>query len=129
MTEFFRYELMSEKATVALGSFFCSSAHCWIAPSICRRLLMQAFICEVVRALIKLGIAMAANSPMIATTIMISTNVKPELRELLIFFILYFSFCSRREPTTSEFIFIAMRPHIACCNRCRTGKQGQCQFT
>src|SRR5262245_22235581 len=62
---------------------FCSRAHCSMAPSICRRLLMQAFFCAEVRALTKLGIAMAANKPMIATTIMISTRVKPYFRWVL----------------------------------------------
>src|SRR6266446_363930 len=50
---------------------------------------MQAFCCEVVRARTKLGIAMAANRPMMATTIMISTRVKPDLLDVLIFI-----FCS-----------------------------------
>src|SRR5580658_1829050 len=51
---------------------------------------MQAFCCEVVRALTKLGMAMAASNPMMATTIMISTSVNPAL--LLFFFciIIYF---------------------------------------
>src|SRR6266487_5083633 len=48
-------------------------------------LLMQAFDWEVLRALTKLGIAIAARRPMMATTIMISTSVKPALREVLIF--------------------------------------------
>src|SRR5205814_2854072 len=82
---------MSVNATFVVESFLFSSAHCWTAPSICRKLLMQAFFCEVVRALMKLGIAIAANRPIMATTIMISTNVKPDLRELLMF-ILYFVF-------------------------------------
>ena len=34
--------------------------------------------CERVRARMKLGTAMAASRPMMATTIMISTSVKPE---------------------------------------------------
>jgi hypothetical protein len=37
----------------------------------------------------KLGIAIAARRPMMATTIMISTSVKPDLRDVL-FFILAF---------------------------------------
>src|SRR5438105_4062766 len=57
---------------------------------------MQAFCCEVVRALMKLGIAIAAKRPMMATTIMISTNVKPDWRDGLIF-ILFFSSVSRCE--------------------------------
>jgi hypothetical protein len=38
---------------------------------------MQAFCCDVLRAFTNDGIAIAASKPMIATTIMISTNVKP----------------------------------------------------
>src|SRR5439155_14593932 len=75
---------------------FVYDAHCCAAPSIWRRLLMQAFTCEVVRALMKLGIAIAARRPMMATTIIISTNVKPDLREVLMF-ILYLSLYLRRE--------------------------------
>src|SRR5437867_13044889 len=66
-----------------------------MAPSIWRRLLMQALVCEVVRALMKLGIAIAANRPMMATTIMISTNVKPDLRDVWIFILTFLPFCRR----------------------------------
>jgi hypothetical protein len=45
---------------------------------------MHAFVWDFVRALMNEGTAMAASNPMIATTIMISTNVKPDL---LLFFI------------------------------------------
>jgi len=62
-----------------------SSAHCSFAPSICLRLLMHAFFCAVLRAFTKLGIAIAASNPMIATTIMISTNVNPDLRVVVSF--------------------------------------------
>src|SRR2546428_11447908 len=62
-----------------------------MAPSICRRLLIHAFFWAVVRALTKFGTAIAANRPMIATTIMISTNVNPLARAVL-FFILDLSF-------------------------------------
>src|SRR6185503_15349216 len=44
---------------------------------------MQAFFCEASRALMKFGIAIAASKPMIATTIMISTNVNALRREVL----------------------------------------------
>src|SRR5437667_1722556 len=71
---------MSVNFTAAAASFLFSSAHCWIAPSTWRRLLMHALFCEVVRALMKLGMAIAANRPIMATTIMISTNVKPDWR-------------------------------------------------
>ena len=40
---------------------------------------MQAFACDVLRERTKFGRAMAANSPMMATTIIISTKVNPEL--------------------------------------------------
>src|SRR5262249_16434520 len=82
-----------------------SSAHCWIAPSIWRRLLMQAFFCAVVLALMKLGIAIAAKRPIIATTIMISTNVNPLLRAVLAFiFDLSFSY-GVNTATSGLFLF------------------------
>ena len=59
---------------------------------------MQAFCCEVVRALTKLGIAIAASNPIMATTIMISTSVNPALR--LFFVCIMFTFAGfpmRRE--------------------------------
>ena len=62
-----------------------SNAHCCLAPSTWRRLLMQAFCWAVVRARTKLGMAIAASNPMMATTIMISTSVKPALREMFFF--------------------------------------------
>src|ERR1700683_5438886 len=76
-----------------------SNAHSLMAASIWRRLLMQALACDVARARMKLGIAIAANRPMMATTIMISTNVKPALREVLVVFIvlIVFLFLLRRE--------------------------------
>src|SRR5262245_25464838 len=52
---------------------------------------MQALVCEVWRARTKLGMAIAASKPMMATTIMISTRVKPALLEVLIF-IFYLAF-------------------------------------
>ncbi len=48
---------------------------------------MHALLCEVARALMKLGIAIAAKRPIMATTIMISTSVKPPLRLFFIVFI------------------------------------------
>src|SRR6266508_1997961 len=79
-----RYGSISDFAGAALVACRVSNAHCCLALSIWRRLLMQAFCCAVVRALTKLGIAIAANRPMMATTIMISTSVKPDLMFLLI---------------------------------------------
>ncbi len=65
-------------------AFFCSRAQVFLAPSICLRFAMHAFFCEASRALMKLGMAIAASKPMIATTIMISTNVNALRREVLI---------------------------------------------
>src|SRR6516164_7102074 len=79
--------------TVAPVCWPVSNAHSFTAAVIWRMLLMQAFCCEVVRAFTKLGIAMAAKRPMMATTIMISTSVKPDLRDALIFILLFRSFC------------------------------------
>src|SRR5436309_80435 len=76
---------------VSVADFFISNAHSCFAPSICLRFEMQAVFWLAVRAFTKLGIAIAANRPMMATTIMISTSVKPALRDVL-FFIL-FNFC------------------------------------
>src|ERR1035437_1441090 len=85
-------------ATVAPFDWPVSSARSLMAPSIWRRLLMQAFCCEVARALMKLGMAIAANRPIMATTIIISTRVKPALREVLFVFMFYFFvFILRRE--------------------------------
>src|SRR5258708_2263375 len=89
---------MSELTTVALLCCLASRAHSWAAPSIWRRLLMHALACEVVRALMKLGIAIAASKPMMATTIMISTSLKPDLRIVLTFILVFLPFfLSRRE--------------------------------
>src|SRR5580704_10753765 len=65
----------------------CSKANSLAAASIWRRLLMQALACEVARAFTKFGIAIAAKRPMMATTIMISTSVKPALRSFFVAFI------------------------------------------
>src|ERR1035437_2992218 len=81
---------------------------------------MQALLCAVARALTKFGIAMAAKRPMRATTIMISTSVKPALRMFLICFIfILFVFlfyaaeqCGRRVDMMTTFVHL-----IACCNR------------
>src|SRR3974390_3333789 len=92
--------------------FLFSSAHCCLAPSIWRRLLMQALACEVVRAFTKLGIAMAANRPMMATTIMISTRVKPDLRDVLILILTCLAFLfARREPSNRRVNTIASFVH------------------
>src|SRR5580658_8258268 len=73
-----------------------SSAHSLTAAVIWRMLLMQAFCCEVARAFTKLGIAMAASKPIMATTIMISTRVKPALRDDLFLFMFQLSILTQR---------------------------------
>src|SRR5258706_16151425 len=78
---------------VAAEVLCCSRANWLAAASIWRRLLMQALAWEVARAFTKFGIAIAARRPMMATTIMISTSVKPALRMFFIVFILFFFRC------------------------------------
>src|SRR6266550_4460458 len=107
--------------TAALVSLWpVSSAHCCVALSIWRRLLMQAFDWEVLRALTKLGIAIAARRPMMATTIMISTSVKPALREVLIF-ICFLTFsvtvCGVNTSNRRVNYHYGWCSLIACCNR------------
>src|SRR3954467_4727754 len=58
-----------------------SMAYWSLAASIMRQVSSVAVAWERLRARRKLGTAMAARSAMIATTIMISTRVKPERRE------------------------------------------------
>src|SRR5437867_34733 len=67
---------------------------------------MHAFIWDCVRARTKLGMAMAANSPMMATTIMISTSVKPDLFDALIF-ILTLCFSLRRRELSNRRVIIS----------------------
>src|SRR5580692_9522688 len=69
-------------------------------------LLMQAFCCEVARAFTKLGMAMAASKPIMATTIMISTRVKPALRDCFILFMFQLSLCQRSERRNRRVIMI-----------------------
>src|SRR2546427_2165415 len=73
---------------VSVFVFFCSNAQLALAPSICLRLAMQALFWLSERALIKFGIAMAASRAIMATTIMISTSVKPALRDEFVFIFL-----------------------------------------
>src|SRR5713226_2650906 len=51
--------------------------HCSFADSICLRFATHAFARLVSRALMKFGTAIASRMPMMSTTIMISTRVKP----------------------------------------------------
>src|SRR5439155_4424930 len=58
----------------------------------------------------KLGIAIAANRPIMATTIMISTSVKPPLRDVLVFM---FGFSLlRREHSNKRVIIISFSVHV-----------------
>src|SRR3954469_20268276 len=102
---------MSVYTTEAEPILLFSSAHCCTAPSIWRRLLMQAFCCEVVRALMKLGMAIAANRPIMATTIIISTNVKPALRDVFVFMLSFtFLFCGVND-TAGGLVIISFSVH------------------
>ena len=74
---------MSVVCGVDRGWVLLSRAQFCFALSICLRLLIQAFVCDVERAWTKLGIAMAARRPIMATTIMISINVKPSFLDCL----------------------------------------------
>ena len=65
---------------------------------------MQALAWEVVRARTKLGMAIAAKRPMMATTIIISTRVKPALFVVLIF-ILLVTFCCEVNVATGGFTY------------------------
>src|ERR1700677_4496672 len=69
-------------------------------------LLMQAFCCEVARAFTKLGIAIAASKPIMATTIMISTRVKPAFGDCFIFFMFQLSICQRSEHRNRRVIIM-----------------------
>src|SRR5579872_7072830 len=70
---------------MVLGPALLSRAQVCLAPSSWRRLLMQAVCLALALARMKLGMAIVASSPMMATTIMISTSVKPGLRYVFIF--------------------------------------------
>ena len=88
----------SDEVMVALSVIFFSSAHCCLAESICFMLAMQVFCRATLRARTKFGNAIAAKRPMMATTIMISTRVKPDFREdwLGILFDFCWLLCSMR---------------------------------
>jgi hypothetical protein len=61
---------------------------------------------------------MAASKPMMATTIMISTSVKPDLRFVLSVFMQWFDFLfsgrTKQQAVVYDNIFVLL---IACCNR------------
>src|SRR5687767_8380398 len=113
------YSLISVSTEAEPALFFFSRAHCSLAPSTWRRLLIQAFFWAVVRALTKLGIAIAARRPMMATTIMISTRVKPALRELRIFILFFLPFSGGVNCTAGglfsisvAFTYCLPQPHV-----------------
>jgi len=58
---------------------------------------MQAFFCDCVRR-DEVGIAIAARRPMMATTIMISTSVKPDFGGCSVFHTCSMSFSFAGEP-------------------------------
>src|SRR6266566_1848066 len=78
---------------------------------------MQALTWEVSRALTKLGMAIAASRPMMATTIMISTNVNPPLERVPILTTKPFSQCGVDAAAGGYYIITIICPRIACCNR------------
>jgi hypothetical protein len=73
--------------TVAVSEAPVSTAHTCVAPSIFLKLAIQASCWAFCLALTKFGMAIAANKPIIATTIIISTSVKPFV--LIFIIILY----------------------------------------
>src|SRR5579883_889371 len=91
-----------------------SNAHVCLAPSICRRLLMQALDWALRRARTKFGMAMVANRPMMATTIMISTSVKPPVRDSLIFILCSFLAAARTGCRRVYNIMYNCKSGIAC---------------
>src|SRR4051812_11603585 len=100
---------MLSKETAEPGPAPCSKAHSWVASSILRKLLTQAFSCDWPRALTRLGIAMAASMPIRLTTIIISSNVNPRVRFAEVF-ISCLVICNRTlpSPTTTG------REHAGC---------------
>src|SRR5581483_11989565 len=94
---------------MVLGPALLSRAQVCLAPSSWRRLLMQAVCLALALARMKLGMAMVASSPMMATTIMISTRVKPELRRDLIFMFLSFFAMARTGLQAGYYYFIIVR--------------------
>jgi uncharacterized membrane protein len=75
---------------------------------------MQALHCDVARARMKLGIAIAAKRPIMATTIMISTNVKAALRDVLFVFIFCFSFFNYGVNETTGGLQLLQFPFTDC---------------
>src|ERR1044071_2353098 len=71
---------------------------------------MQALVWDWVRAFTKFGTAIAASNPMIATTIMISINVKPCFNFfILALLVLVLIFSLRRLPESERQLRISIR--------------------
>src|SRR3954453_21064744 len=85
---------MSVISGEAVAPALVSKAHCCLAPSIWRRLLMQAFCCAVLRARTQLGTAIVARRPIIITTIMISTSVNADWTDAFVFIVAGRSACA-----------------------------------
>src|SRR3954463_1453215 len=103
---------MLAKVGTALWPALFSKAQVCLAPSIWRKLLMQALCWALRRARTKLGMAMGASRPMMATTIMISTRGKPALRERLVFIQLVFFQCRSVNEVTGG--LFPRRSQTAC---------------
>src|SRR6266566_3398586 len=102
---FFRLFVQSAVPTTSLDFLLVSIAYWSTAASIMRRSLRIRLAWERLRARRKPGTAIAAKSAMIATTIIISTRVKPARRLLSLFNIanllsvLYYLFdCAPKHP-------------------------------
>src|SRR5881394_269592 len=114
----------SVSAGVSVSTFLFSRAHVALAPWICFRLAMQAFFWLAVRAFTKFGIAIAAKRPIMATTIMISTSVKPAFRWVLLFIYCFLPFCRGVNINRRRFTNIAAhrsqiafrQPHLHTSN-------------
>src|SRR5436190_19980049 len=77
---------------MALGGRWFSAAHCSLAPSMFLRLRAQTRCCVVAMACRKLGIAIAASRPMMATTTMISMKVNPYLCFVFMAFLIFYGY-------------------------------------
>src|SRR5580693_8619983 len=107
---------------IVVGPAFASRAQVCLAPSIWRRLLMQALCWALRRARTKLGMAMVASRPMMATTIMISTSVKPAERGVLVVIVCIFLLSlPRRELAAGGFIIIFQLLFGIACDPPRLG--------
>src|SRR5437867_1594505 len=103
---------MSENATAADAGFRVSTAHTWMASSICLRLLMQAFFCASVRERIKFGTAMADSRPINNTTIANSISVNPAEVLCLTCAAVFILLALRFEPNLPQTVVQFFRPLV-----------------